>query len=183
MKKLLISTAAFAMLLGSASAAPGDNDNNKDRHQKHADQSTSQTTDNNNGSTMDRNSDRRAADSNNNTDRTRNNNNWTDRTNRNQAATAERRQDMRQFRRVVRAERRYHAARYYAPPGYQYRRWSYGQRLPSIYFARNYWLTDFLTFGLFAPPQGYVWVRYGGDALLIDEYTGEIVQVQYGMFY
>ena len=29
---------------------------------------------------------------------------------------------------------------------------------------------------LYAPPDGYVWVRYGPDAVLIDEDTGEIVQ-------
>ena len=48
---------------------------------------------------------------------------------------------------------------------------------------RNYWLMDFLMYGLDEPPAGYVWVRYGPDALLIDEYDGEIVEVEYGVFY
>jgi len=30
---------------------------------------------------------------------------------------------------------------------------------------------------------GYVWVRYGPDALLIDTYTGEIIQVRYDVFW
>ena len=49
--------------------------------------------------------------------------------------------------------------------------------------TRDYFLLDYIAFGLFAPPPGYVWVRYGDDALLIDTYTGEIVQVRYNMFY
>ena len=33
------------------------------------------------------------------------------------------------------------------------------------------------------PPPGTVWVRYGRDALLIDRYTGEVIQVEYSVFY
>lgn len=87
------------------------------------------------------------------------------------------------LRRNVVAAHRFHAGIYRAPPGYVYRRWSYGEALPAIYWGRDYWITDFLAFGLFAPPDGYIWVRYGPDALLIDEYTGEIIQVDYGVFY
>jgi Ni/Co efflux regulator RcnB len=86
------------------------------------------------------------------------------------------------FQRNVRASRHFHIGFYRAPTGYSYRRWVYGQRLPSTYFGRDYWLTDYLAFGLMAPPPGFVWVRFGPDALLIDEFTGEIVQVQYGIF-
>lgn len=91
--------------------------------------------------------------------------------------------DMTQFRRNVRSEHRYRDGAYHGPRGYNYRRWSYGERLPSVYFARDYWLTNFLAFGLISPPDGYTWVRYGDDALLIDEYTGEIVQVRYDVFW
>lgn len=87
------------------------------------------------------------------------------------------------FRRNFDAPRRYNAGQYHAPRGYNYRRYGYGQRLPRDYYARNFWLSDFLTFGLLSPPDGYVWVRYGPDALLIDEETGEIIQVQYNVFY
>jgi Ni/Co efflux regulator RcnB len=81
------------------------------------------------------------------------------------------------------AVHRFHAGPYRAPLGWRYRRWVFGERLPSIYFGRSFWISDFLAFGLFAPPGGYVWVRYGPDALLIDEYTGEIIQVDYGVFF
>lgn len=87
------------------------------------------------------------------------------------------------LRRNVRAAHRFHAGIYRAPPGYRYRRWGYGQFLPAIYWGRDFWIADFLAFGLFAPPDGYIWVRYGPDAMLIDEYTGEILQVDYGVFY
>jgi Ni/Co efflux regulator RcnB len=87
------------------------------------------------------------------------------------------------LRRNVQAPRRFHVGGYRAPPGYTPRHWSYGQRLPRAYFARNYWITDYLAYLLFAPPDGLVWVRVGDDALLIDEYTGEIIQVDYGVFY
>ncbi|HEY3777493.1 MAG TPA: RcnB family protein [Rhizomicrobium sp.] len=87
------------------------------------------------------------------------------------------------LRKNVFARHRFHAGVYRAPPGYRYRRWRYGQFMPAAYWGRDFWITDFLAFGLFAPPPGYVWVRYGPDAVLIDEYTGEIVRVDYGVFF
>jgi Ni/Co efflux regulator RcnB len=48
----------------------------------------------------------------------------------------------------------------------------HGDRLPREYWAQNYWLNNYLNFGLIAPPDGYVWVRYGPDAVLIDERHG-----------
>ena len=53
--------------------------------------------------------------------------------------------DRRQFQRNVQATRRFRAGFYRAPPGFAYRRWTYGQRLPGIYFAQNYWLTNWFT--------------------------------------
>jgi Ni/Co efflux regulator RcnB len=87
------------------------------------------------------------------------------------------------LRKNVVAVHRFHAGPYRAPPGWHYRRFVFGERLPGIYFAPAFWITDFLAFDLFPPPDGYVWVRYGPDALLIDRYTGEVIQVDYGVFY
>lgn len=81
------------------------------------------------------------------------------------------------------ASRRFHGGSYLQPTGYQYRHWGHGERLPSAYYGRNYWISNFLMVGLFAPPPELVWVRVGDDALLIDRYSGEIVQVRYGVFY
>lgn len=88
-----------------------------------------------------------------------------------------------QYRRSFEAPRRFRVGVYRAPPGYHYHRWHHGDRLPRAYFARHYWLPNFVIYGLFAPPPGLMWVRYGPDALLIDIYTGEIVQVRYNVFY
>jgi Ni/Co efflux regulator RcnB len=32
------------------------------------------------------------------------------------------------------------------------------------------------------PPAGYEWVRVGADALLVNTATGEVLQVEYGVF-
>ena len=83
----------------------------------------------------------------------------------------------------MRATKQFHGGSYSAPQGYQYRHWSYGERLPHDYFARNYWIANFMIYGLFAPPSDLIWVRVGDDALLIDQESGDIVQVRYGVFY
>ena len=86
-------------------------------------------------------------------------------------------------RRNIQASRHFHAGVYRGPQGYVARRWRFGERLPAAYFARDYWISNYLLYSLFAPSSGLVWVRVGNDALLIDERTGEIVQVEYGLFY
>jgi Ni/Co efflux regulator RcnB len=91
--------------------------------------------------------------------------------------------DVRSYQRNFVAPRHFRVGAYHGPRDYRYRRWTFGEWLPSIYFGRNYWLMDFEDYGLAPPPPGCVWVRYGPDALLIDEYTGEIIQVDYGVFY
>jgi Ni/Co efflux regulator RcnB len=91
--------------------------------------------------------------------------------------------DVSKFRKNVTADRHFHFRDYHGPAGYSYHRWSYGENLPAEYWAQEYWITNFLNFGLEAPPDGYVWVQYGDDALLIDEDTGEIIETEYGIFY
>jgi Ni/Co efflux regulator RcnB len=91
--------------------------------------------------------------------------------------------DVKRYQRTFNAQRRFNAGTYHPPQGYNYRRWSYGQRLPAVYFRQNFWLTNFVLYGLMPPPPDCMWVRYGPDALLVDRYTGEIIQVSYGVFY
>jgi Ni/Co efflux regulator RcnB len=69
------------------------------------------------------------------------------------------------------------------PSGHSYRRWTFGMTLPSLFWGSNYWISDYSYYGLAYPPPGTVWVRYGNDAILIDRYTGEILEVVYGQFY
>lgn len=88
-----------------------------------------------------------------------------------------------QYYRSFNSQRRFRADRYYWPSGYSYRRWSYGDFLPSLYWGSRYWLNNYYSYDLTPPMPGTVWVRYGDDALLIDQYTGEVIQVAYGIFW
>jgi len=81
------------------------------------------------------------------------------------------------------AERRYQWEVYREPRGWYYRRWSYGEVFPVIFWTQDYWISSYWEFGLPDPPYGYVWVRYGPDALLIDVESGQILSVVYGLFY
>jgi Ni/Co efflux regulator RcnB len=91
--------------------------------------------------------------------------------------------DVSSYRKAFNAPNHYHFGDYHGPADYSYHRWNTGDNLPREYWAQNYWLNNYLNFGLIAPPDGYVWVRYGPDAVLIDEDTGDIIQVEYGVFY
>jgi Ni/Co efflux regulator RcnB len=87
------------------------------------------------------------------------------------------------YHRTFSAPRRFHAPAYQRPSGWSYRRWTFGDILPSLYWSQRYWLSDYDSYDLPPPPPGTTWVRYGDDALLIDRYSGEIVTVEYGVFY
>lgn len=87
------------------------------------------------------------------------------------------------FRHNYYSQRRFHWRPYVPPRGWYSHRWLFGEILPPIFWGRDYWISDFWQFGLPIPPAGYVWVRYGEDALLVDRNTGEILEVIYGVFY
>ncbi|WP_375429121.1 RcnB family protein [uncultured Sphingomonas sp.] len=79
----------------------------------------------------------------------------------------------------------YRLPRYYAPQGagYGYRRFGLGVQLSRSLFARDYWLNDPYAYRL-PPAYGpYRWVRYHGDALLVDLRTGRVIDVVYHIFY
>jgi Ni/Co efflux regulator RcnB len=100
-----------------------------------------------------------------------------------QTSTTHGRANVAVLNRNIQASQRFSAGAYTPPVGYMARRWSYGQNLPAAYYSRGYWINDFLLYALYGPPPGYVWVRVGDDALLINRYTGRIVAVDYGVFY
>jgi Ni/Co efflux regulator RcnB len=91
--------------------------------------------------------------------------------------------NFRNFHQNFRAQQRFRAPSYRRPPGYYARRWGWGQVLPSFFWTRDYWLTDYYDYDLPPPPFGAIWVRVGDDALLIDQDSGEIIEVDYGVFY
>ncbi len=86
------------------------------------------------------------------------------------------------YQRNYSAPRQYHWRTYNRPSGWYYQRWVFGQIFPSMFWARDYWITDYWMFDLPIPPYGYVWVRYGDDALLVNRRTGRVLQVIYGIF-
>jgi Ni/Co efflux regulator RcnB len=96
------------------------------------------------------------------------------------------RRDYRNFRgyhQTFNASRRYRAPTYRRPAGWYDHRWSFGEFLPSAFWARDYWLSNYTIYDLPPPPYGAVWVRVGNDALLVDEDSGEVISVEYGVFY
>lgn len=69
------------------------------------------------------------------------------------------------------------------PPGWGYRRWAIGARLPRLFLAPPYLFSGWAAIGLQAPLPGYTWVRYGPDLLEVNLSTGQIVDVVYGVFF
>ncbi len=80
------------------------------------------------------------------------------------------------------AARSFKIGPYHRPVGWNAHRWGYGEILPRAYWASPYVLADYWLFALEVPPAGYEWVRDGADALLVDTNSGEILQVEYGVF-
>ena len=79
----------------------------------------------------------------------------------------------------------YRLPRYYAPYGwnYGYRRFSIGVTLSSALFAQGYWIDDPYDYRLPEVYGPYRWVRYYNDALLVDIYSGQVVDVVYDIFW
>lgn len=72
---------------------------------------------------------------------------------------------------------------YYDPFGSSYRRWSAGSYLYPSYYGSRYWLNDPGHYRL-PPAYGpYRWVRYWNDALLVNVYTGQVVDVLHNFFW
>jgi Ni/Co efflux regulator RcnB len=86
-------------------------------------------------------------------------------------------------RRAIQATKRFHAGAYRRPAGWYAHHWVIGERLPRPWFGRDYWVTDWAIYGLWAPIDGLAWVRVGPDAVLIDPVTGEVIGIEYGIFW
>jgi Ni/Co efflux regulator RcnB len=78
---------------------------------------------------------------------------------------------------------RYRAPAYAYPTGYSYRRWYPGDHIPALFLAAQFFFDNYAQIGLEVPPPGYRWVRYGPDALLVNQRTGAVEDVVYGAFY
>ena len=88
----------------------------------------------------------------------------------------DRRYDWRSYRNSNRNV--YRIGRYYAPyRNYYYRPLSAGFRLDSLFFGNSYWINDPWQYRLPVAYAGTRWVRYYDDVVLVDTYTGEVLDV------
>jgi Ni/Co efflux regulator RcnB len=76
----------------------------------------------------------------------------------------------------------FHIGVYFDPFGYNYRPYNIGYRLQPFYFQQRYWIDPGM-YGLPYPPPGTMWVRYWNDVLLVDTYSGEVVDVIRNFFW
>ena len=73
---------------------------------------------------------------------------------------------------------------YYSPyRNWSYRRFSIGLFLQPLFYSQNYWLSDPYQYRLPPAPPGAQWVRYYNDVLLVDVYSGEVIDVIYDFFW
>jgi len=77
----------------------------------------------------------------------------------------------------------FHLGFYFDPYGWGYQPFSIGWRLWPNYYSSNYWINDPWMYRLPYAPAGYVWVRYWNDALLVDTWSGTVVDVIPGFFW
>ncbi|HEX7751295.1 MAG TPA: RcnB family protein [Novosphingobium sp.] len=78
----------------------------------------------------------------------------------------------------------YRLGRYYSPyRNYYYRPLSVGFYLDSLFFGSRYWINDPWQYRLPPAYGDYRWVRYYDDVLLVDIYTGEVVDVIRNFFW
>lgn len=78
---------------------------------------------------------------------------------------------------------RFHIGIYYDPFGWGYQPYQIGWRLWPSYYGRQYWIDDPYQYRLPYAPPGTTWVRYWDDALLVDTYTGEVIDVIHNFFW
>jgi hypothetical protein len=79
---------------------------------------------------------------------------------------------------------RFHLGPYYSPyRGYGYNRFSIGIFLDPFFYDQRYWIGDPWQYRLPPAEPGTEWVRYYNDVLLVDVYTGEVLDTIYDFFW
>lgn len=77
----------------------------------------------------------------------------------------------------------YHLRSYRDPFGWGHQLFSIGWRLWPNYYSSNYWINDPWMYRLPPAPPGTRWIRYYNDALLVDMWSGEVIDVIPGLFW
>jgi Ni/Co efflux regulator RcnB len=76
----------------------------------------------------------------------------------------------------------FHLSVYIDPFSWGYQPYSTGWRMWPAYYGNQYWI-DPAMYDLPFPPPGCAWVRYWNDAVLVDIYTGTVVDAIPGFFW
>ncbi len=77
----------------------------------------------------------------------------------------------------------YNFGYYNDPFGWGYRPFSIGWRMWPSYYSRSHWLNDPWQYRLPYAPAGYRWIRYYDDAILVDTWDGQVVDVIRNFFW
>jgi hypothetical protein len=78
----------------------------------------------------------------------------------------------------------YRVGTYSAPYRYYtYRRYGIGSQLGSLFYGSRYWISNPWQYRLPEVWGPYRWVRYYDDVLLVDVYTGQVVDVIHNFFW
>jgi hypothetical protein len=73
---------------------------------------------------------------------------------------------------------------YYSPyRGYGYNRFDIGIFLEPLFYSQRYWIGDPWQYRLPPAYPGTQWVRYYNDVILVDVYSGEVLDVIYDFFW
>lgn len=72
---------------------------------------------------------------------------------------------------------------YSDPFGWSYRPYSVGWRLWPSYYGSSFWLNDPWQYRLPYAPPGTRWIRYYDDAILVDTWNGQVIDVIYNFFW
>lgn len=91
--------------------------------------------------------------------------------------------DRRHYGQNFHSQQRYRGYAYRPPSGFYIRSWGYGDLLPRSWWSNQYRLNDWWSYGLPIPPIGYEYVRVGDDVLLVDMFSGRVVQMIRDVFW
>ena len=72
---------------------------------------------------------------------------------------------------------------YNDPFGWGYQPYGIGWRMWPSYYSSHYWLSDPWQYRLPYAPAGTRWIRYWDDAVLVDLWSGQVVDVVYNFFW
>jgi len=87
-----------------------------------------------------------------------------------------------EYRKTVTSSHRFDIGPWNPPSDYVEHKFVLGDRLPADLMANAYYIDNYGSYSLVAPPDGTVWVRVGADAFLVRRDNGEIIQADYSTF-